>query len=105
MTLHPLREVMVVTVEEVKEDLAVANLMTREDTLQVAFDVDVGEVEKTVNAPDANAAKATVSQAAPMKEHVVFDLDAQSIGNQQFRVTGKFYTGAIKSSLGQRINQ
>ncbi len=75
------------------------------DTLQVAFDVDVGEVEKTVNAPDANAAKATVSQAAPMKGHVVFDLDAQSIGNQQFRVTGKFYTGEIKSSLGQRINQ
>ena len=75
------------------------------DTLQVAFDVDVAEVEKTVNAPDANAAKATVSQAAPMKGHVVFDLDAQSAGNQQFRVTGKFYTGEIKSSAGQRISQ
>jgi len=79
--------------------------MPSADTLQIAFDVDVGEVEKTVNAPDANAAKATVSQAAPMKGHVVFDLDAQSVGNQQFRVTGKFYTGEIKSSLGQRINQ
>jgi hypothetical protein len=75
------------------------------DTLQVAFDVDVGEVEKTVNAPDANAAKATVSQFPPLKGHVVFDLDAQSVGNQQFRVTGKFYTGEIKSSAGQRINQ
>jgi hypothetical protein len=75
------------------------------DTLQVAFDVDIAEVEKTVNAPDANAAKATVSQAAPMNGHVVFDLDAQSVGNQQFRVTAKFYTGKIKSSAGQRINQ
>jgi hypothetical protein len=75
------------------------------DTLQVAFDVDVGEVEKTVNAPDANEAKAIVSQSSPLKDHVVFDLDAQSIGNQQFRVTGKFYTGEIRSSLGQRINQ
>jgi hypothetical protein len=75
------------------------------DTLQVAFDVDVAEVEKTVNASDANAAKAIVSQSPPLKGHVVFDLDAQSIGNQQFRITGKFYTGEIKSSLGQRINQ
>lgn len=75
------------------------------DTLQVAFDVDVAEVEKTVNAPDANTAKAIVSQSAPMKGHVAFDLDAQSIGNQQFRVTGKFYTGEIRSSAGQRINQ
>ena len=75
------------------------------DTLQIAFDVDVGEVEKTVNAPDANAAKAIVSQSPPLKGHVVFDLDAQSVGNQQFRVTGKFYTGEIKSSAGQRINQ
>jgi hypothetical protein len=75
------------------------------DTLQIAFDVDVAEVEKKVNASDANAAKAMVSQSAPMKGHVVFELDAQSVGNQQFRVTGKFYTGEIKSSLGQRINQ
>ena len=75
------------------------------DTLQVAFDVDVGEVEKTVNAPDANEAKATVSQSPPLKGHVAFDLDAQSVGNQQFRVTGKFYTGEIRSSAGQRINQ
>ena len=75
------------------------------DTLQVAFDVDVGEVEKTVNAPDANEAKAIVSQSAPLKGHVAFDLDAQSVGNQQFRVTGKFYTGEIRSSAGQRINQ
>ena len=75
------------------------------DTLQVAFDVDVGEVEKTVNASDANEAKAIVSQSAPLKRHVVFDLNAQSIGNQQFPVTGKFYTGEIRSSAGQRINQ
>jgi hypothetical protein len=75
------------------------------DTLQVAFDVDVAQVEKTVNAPDANAAKAVVSQSSPLKGHVVFDLDAQSNGNQQFRVTGRFYTGEIKSSLGQRISQ
>jgi len=75
------------------------------DTLQVAFDVDVAEVEKTVNASDANTAKAIVSQSAPLKGHVAFDLDAQSVGNQQFRVTGKFYTGEIRSSAGQRINQ
>jgi hypothetical protein len=75
------------------------------DTLQVAFDVDVGEVEKTVSAPDANEAKAIASQSSPLKGHVAFDLDAQSVGNQQFRITGKFYTGEIRSSAGQRINQ
>jgi hypothetical protein len=75
------------------------------DTLQVAFDVEVAEVEKKVNAPDEGAAKTAVTQSPPVKGHVVFNLDAQSVGNQQFRVTGKFYTGDIKSSLGQRINQ
>jgi hypothetical protein len=66
------------------------------DTLQVKFDVGVGEIENTVNAPDANAAIAKVFQSPQLKGHLVKgDLKAEHIGNQQFRVTGKFLSGDI----------
>ncbi len=67
------------------------------DTLQAKFDVGVGEIEKTVNAPDADAAKAIASQSPQLKGHLVLapGLDAQPAGSQQFRVTGKFLSGDI----------
>ena len=66
------------------------------DTLRVKFDVGVGEIEKKVNAPDANAAKAMVLQSPQLKGHLVRgDLNAEPIANQQFRVTGKFLSGDI----------
>jgi hypothetical protein len=66
------------------------------DTLQVKFDVGVGEIENKVNAPDADAAKAKVYQSPQLKGHLVKgDLKVEPIGNQQFRVTGKFISGDI----------
>jgi hypothetical protein len=66
------------------------------DTLRVKFDVGVGEIENKVNAPDADAAKAKVYQSPQLKGHLVKgDLKAEPIGNQQFRVTGKFISGDI----------
>jgi hypothetical protein len=66
------------------------------DALRVKFDVGVGEIENTVNAPDADAAKAKVFQSPQLKGHLVKgDLKAEPIGNQQFRVTGKFLSGDI----------
>jgi hypothetical protein len=70
--------------------------MSSGDTLQVKFDVGVGEIENKVNAPDADAAKAKVYQSPQLKGHLVKgDLKAEPIGNQQFRVTGKFLSGDI----------
>jgi hypothetical protein len=66
------------------------------DTLRVKFDVGIGEIDNKVNAPDANAAIAKVLQSPQLKGHLVKgDLKAESLGNQQFRVTGKFLSGDI----------
>ena len=66
------------------------------DTLRAKFDLTEADVEKTVNAPDADAAKAMVYQSPQLKGHLVLgDLKAEAIGNQQFRVTGKFLSGDI----------
>ena len=67
------------------------------DTLRMKFDVGIGELDNKVNAPDANAAIAKVSQSPQLKGHLVLapGLDAQPAGNQQFRVTGKFLSGDI----------
>jgi hypothetical protein len=67
------------------------------DTLQIKFDVGVGEIEKTINAPDADKAKAIAIQSPQLKGHYVLPpgLDAQPAGSQQFRVTGKFLSGDI----------
>ena len=67
------------------------------DTLRVKFDVGIGELDNKVNAPDANAAIAKVSQSPQLKGHLVLapGLDAEPAGNQQFRVTGKFLSGDI----------
>lgn len=66
------------------------------DTLQLKFDVGIGEVDMKVNAPDTNAAIAKALQSPQLKGHLVKgDLKAESVGNQQFRVTGKFLSGDI----------
>jgi len=66
------------------------------DTLRVKFDVGIGEIDNKVNAPDANAAITKVLQSPQLKGHLVKgDLKAESVGNQQFRVTGKFLSGDI----------
>ena len=67
------------------------------DTLRMKFDVGIGELDNKVNAPDANAAIAKVSQSPQLKGHLVLapGLDAEPAGNQQFRVTGKFLSGDI----------
>jgi hypothetical protein len=66
------------------------------DTLQLKVDVGVGEVDVKVNAPDADAAIAKALQSPQLKGHLVKgDLKAESVGNQQFRVTGKFLSGDI----------
>jgi hypothetical protein len=66
------------------------------DTLRAKFDLTEADVEKTVNAPDADAAKAMVYQSPQLKGHLVLgDLKAEPIGNQRFRVTGKFLSGDI----------
>jgi len=66
------------------------------DTLQLKFDVGVGEVDMKVNAPDANAAIAKALQSPQLKGHLVKgDLKTDSVDNQQFRVTGTFLSGDI----------
>jgi hypothetical protein len=66
------------------------------DTLQLKFDVGIGEVDMKVNAPDANAAIGKALQSPQLKGHLVKgNLKAESAGNQQFRVTGKFLSGDI----------
>jgi hypothetical protein len=76
------------------QDLKIA--MPTGDMLKLTFEVGVGEVDMKVNAPDANAAIAKAMQSPQLKGHLVKgDLKAESIGNQQFRVTGKFLSGDI----------
>lgn len=66
------------------------------DTLQLKFDVGVGEVDMKINAPDANAAIGKALQSPQLKGHLVKgNLKAESAGNQQFRVTGQFLSGDI----------
>jgi len=66
------------------------------DTLQLKFDVGVGEIENKVNAPDANAAIGKALQSPQLKGHLIKgDLKADSVGTQQFLVTGKFLSGDI----------
>jgi len=69
------------------------------DTLSAKFDTDIQKIDKTVTAPTADAAKGI---AAPSpKQYANFELKAQPIGNQQFHVTGKYYTGGISSPDGK----
>ena len=72
------------------------------DTLRTKFDLGVRKVDQTVTAPTADLAKAKVSQLPQFKGRWV-SLDAQPIGNQQFRVTGRYATGTISSADGTRL--
>jgi hypothetical protein len=69
--------------------------MPSEDTLRVTFDVTEAEVEKTIKASDAERAKAIVFQSPQLEGLLVLgELKAETITNQ-FRFTGKYYTGVI----------
>ena len=71
------------------------------DTLSVKFDARVQKIDKTVTAPDADKAKGI---AAPSpKQYAAFELKAEPLGNQQFHVTGKYYTGTISSPDGRPL--
>jgi hypothetical protein len=72
------------------------------DTLRTKFEVGVGKVDETVTAPTPDVAKTKVNQLPQFKGRFV-DLVAQPIGNQQFRVTGRYSTGTISSADGRRI--
>jgi hypothetical protein len=72
------------------------------DTLRTKFDLGVGKVDETVTALTPEVAKGKVSQLPQFKGRFV-DLVAQPIGNQQFRVTGRYSTGTISSADGTRL--
>jgi hypothetical protein len=73
------------------------------DTLRTRFDVEIKPVDETVQAPDADAAKGKVTQLGKYKGNLVFALAAQPTGNQQFHVSGKYYTGSISSPDGKVV--
>jgi hypothetical protein len=60
--------------------------------LRVKFDTGVGEIENTVNAW-ADAKPKSINR--PKGHSVMGDFKAEPIGNQQFRVTGKFLSGTF----------
>jgi hypothetical protein len=72
------------------------------DTLRTKFDLGEGKVDETVTAPTPAAATGKVSQLSQFKGRFV-DLVAKPIGNQQFRVTGRYATGTISSADGTRL--
>ena len=73
------------------------------DTLRTRFDVEIKPVDETVQAPDADTAKGKVTQLGKYKGYLVFALAAQPTGNQQFHVSGKYYTGNISSPDGKVV--
>lgn len=77
--------------------------MPSSDTLKAKFDVEVKPLDQTVKATDATQARAIVSQPPLLRGQVVFELDAQPVGNQQFHVTGKYYPGDISSPDGKAL--
>ena len=86
------------------------------DVLPVKFDVEVQKLDpQTVTVDkkkldevpgggdEAAAAKHMVSRSQQLKGHLTFDLDATPLGNHKFRVTGKYLTGDIQSSTGEKF--
>jgi len=68
------------------------------DTLLAKLDVEVGKVDETVTASNADEAKGKVIKLPQFAKKPLIQLDAKPIGKQtppQFRVTGKVYTGHI----------
>jgi hypothetical protein len=70
-------------------------------TLQTKFDATVQPVDKTIKAAQADEAKGMA--APPAKQYASFDLKAEPVGNQQFHVTGKYYSGGLNSPDGRQI--
>ena len=67
---------------------------TCEDSLN--FNIGLGEIENKVNSTDENQAIAKALQSPQLKGHLIKgDLKADSVGTQQFLVTGKFLSGDI----------
>lgn len=72
------------------------------DTLRTKFEIEIGKVDETVTAPNDDLAKGKVFQMPKFKGKFV-SLDAQALGNQKFRVTGKYATGSISSPGGRSL--
>jgi hypothetical protein len=72
------------------------------DTLRTKFDVGVAKVDETVTAPDVDIAKGKVFQMPKFRGKFV-SLNAQSAGNQQFHVKGKYNTRTITSFDGRQL--
>jgi hypothetical protein len=72
------------------------------DTLRTKFEIEIGQVDETVSAPDADHAKGKVFQLPKFKGKFI-SLDAQALGNQKFHVTGKYATGSISSPDGRLL--
>jgi DNA mismatch repair ATPase MutL len=85
------------------------------DVLPVKFDVEVQKldpqtvtvdkkkVDEVPGGNEADAAKNMVRQSPQLKGHLTFDLDATPLGNHKFRVIGKYLTGDIRSSTGEKF--
>jgi hypothetical protein len=71
------------------------------DVLPVRFDVEVKDETKEIAALDAVAAGTKFRES--VKGHLVLTLNAQPIGKGRFRVTGKYLTGDIQSSTGEKF--
>jgi hypothetical protein len=71
------------------------------DVLPVRFDAEVKDETKEIAALDAVAAETKFRES--VKGHLVLTLNAQPIGKGQFRVTGKYLTGEIQSSTGEKF--
>ena len=72
------------------------------DTLRTKFEIEIGQVNETVSAPDEDQAKGKVFLMPKFKDKSL-SLDAQALGNQKFRVTGKYVTGSISSPDGRPL--
>jgi hypothetical protein len=71
------------------------------DVLPVRFDLEVKDETKEIAALDALAAETKFRES--VKGHLVLTLNAQPIGKGRFRVTGKYLTGDIQSSTGEKF--
>ncbi len=72
------------------------------DTLRTKFEIEIGQVDETVSAPDEDQAKGKVFLMPKFRGKSI-SLDAQALGNQKFHVTGKYATGSISSPDGRPL--
>lgn len=72
------------------------------DTLRTKFEIEIGQVDETVSAPDEDQAKGKVFLMSKFRDKSI-SLDARALGNQKFHVTGKYATGGISSPDGRPL--